>query len=59
MLPVSALNTIVYTQLSCPVPKEIVEKFNFSEFEIENVKLFTQSPIPKFFPLTFLTLEVA
>ena len=47
------------TKLSCHVPKEVVDKFSFSELKIEKLKFFTQSPIPKFFGLTFLTLEVA
>ena len=50
MLAVSALST----QLSCHVPKKVVKKFSLSELKIEKVCL-----IPKFFPLTFLTLEVA
>ena len=58
MLPVSALNTIG-TQLGCHVPKKVVEKFSFSELKIEKVKFFTQSPVPTFFALTFLILEVA
>ena len=59
MLPVSALAKYYCTQLSCHIPKEVVEKFNFSELKIEKEKFFTQSPVPKFFALTFLTLEVA
>ena len=39
---VSALNTIVTTQLSCV--KKVVEKFSFSELKIEKVIFFTQSP---------------
>ena len=47
------------TQLSCHVPKEVVvEKFSFSELNIEKVNFFTQSPISKFFAITCLTLEV-
>ena len=47
------------TQLSCHVPKEVVEKFSFSELNIKKIKFFTQSPISNFFALTFLMLEVA
>ena len=46
------------TQLSYHMPKEVVENFSFSELNIEKVKFFTQSPIPKFLALGFLTLEV-
>ena len=59
MLPASAVAIYYCTQLSCHIPKEVVEKFSFSEFKIEKVKFFTQSPIPKFSALTFLKLEVA
>ena len=44
-------------QLSFHVPKKIAGKFSFSELNFEKVKLFTQSATPKFFALTFLTLE--
>ena len=40
LLPVSALNTAVHNEV---VPKKVVEKFNFSELKIEEVKFFTQS----------------
>ena len=60
MLPVSSLNSIDNsTQLSCHVLKEGLEKFSLSELNIEKVKFFTQSSIPNFFALMFLTLEVA
>ena len=48
MLPVSALNTIYWTQLSCHVPKKAVKKFSFSELKIEKVKFFTHTPISNF-----------
>ena len=41
------------------MPKEVVEKFGFSELKIEKVQFFTQGSIPKFFTLKFLTLENA
>ena len=41
------------------MPKNVVEKFSFGEIKIEKVKFVTQSLIPTFFALTFLTLEVA
>ena len=53
---VSALNTIVTTQLSCV--KKVVEKFSFSELKIEKV-IFLLRVQPTFFALTFLTLEFA
>ena len=41
MLPVSALNTIVYNLV---VPKKVVEKFGFNELKIEKVKFLSQCP---------------
>ena len=41
MLPVSALNAIVYNQVG---PKKVTEKFSFNELKIEKVKVFTRSP---------------
>ena len=55
MLPVSAL---IVNKRNKVVPKKDVEKFSFSELNIETVKSFTQTPI-KNFALAFLTLEVA
>ena len=45
MLPVSALNIIVHNEV---VPKNVLEKFSFSELKIEKVKFFTQSPTKVF-----------
>ena len=59
MLVVKGWNLVLGEELSCHVPKEVLEKFSFSELDIKKVKFFTQSPLPNFFALTFLTLEVA
>ena len=45
MLPVSALIANAYNKV---VPKKDVEKFSFSEINIEKVKSFTQTPIKNF-----------
>ena len=45
LLPVSALNTILVNEV---VPKTVVEKFSFSELEIEKVKFFFQGPTKMF-----------
>ena len=50
MLPVSSLNTILFT-IKLSRAKKKLEKFSFNELKIKKVKLFTQSPIPKFFAL--------
>ena len=55
MLAVSALIANAHNKV---VPEKNVEKFSFSELNIETVKSFTQTPI-KNFALAFLTLEVA
>ena len=41
LLPVSALNTIVYDLV---LPKTVMEKFSFKKLKIEKVIFFTQSP---------------
>ena len=38
------------------MPKEVVEKFSFSELNIEKVKFFTQSPISKFFAINIFNV---
>ena len=55
MLPVSALIANWHNKV---VPEKNVEKFSFSELNIETVKSITQTPI-KNFALAFLTLGVA